>query len=731
MEPLRLYIENFTCHSNSYIDFTQFNSALIIGKVDNNDLYSNGVGKTSIFKAIEYVLFNQADMNLEKIIRDDTSLCRIVFDFSINKQEYRVARTRTKKSTDLSLFQKKNDNLFHIEKDGIYEPIFNEEFWKDISGRRAIDTEKELNKLIKINYKSFRTIVHFLQNDFTGLSTATPEKRKGILKDLLSLLVYSKLEKIAKDKSTSLSKDAYKHKTLIDNIEYTNQDLIEFNKQLLIIENSILEKNNQLLIVNNEKNIFISKLNNLINNYSILENNFSSLIKRNKILQNEKSKIDSSIKEFKIKKSNSIKISKSLIDEISSLKEIQLKLEEIDFSQIDIVITKMFSIKEKITYNNVIMQNNILKYDELKIPIPNDDICKHCRQKLTDEHKKNCIAQIEKDMLDCISNIEKSKKNILSLNNEVLQYQQLINNLNCSKQKLSNIIIQLTIKNKELQDKKSIHDEYVNILNSFLEELSNKELELENNNKELEKSSIEEANNIKKQIDLENNNIEEINNKIFRFNKEIAHLNNSLAVIKYNIEQKNKDIERKDSLQKNLSILENKLSIYQLVIQAFSSYGIPNLIIQNVLNDLQIEANNILLQLKPELQLSFVIEKTKTDGTQDDTLDINYFVNGKNKDYEQLSGAMKLEVAFSLKLGLSFLLQKMIGIDIKFLLLDEIDQSLDKASIDAFADIIKIFQNQFKILVITHNDRLKDKFNTIIQVQQDKNMVSSAKLILS
>ena len=129
MEPLRLYIENFTCHSNSYIDFTQFNSALIIGKVDNNDLYSNGVGKTSIFKAIEYVLFNQADMNLEKIIRDDTSLCRIVFDFSINKQEYRVARTRTKKSTDLSLFQKKNDNLFHIEKDGIYEPIFNEEFW--------------------------------------------------------------------------------------------------------------------------------------------------------------------------------------------------------------------------------------------------------------------------------------------------------------------------------------------------------------------------------------------------------------------------------------------------------------------------------------------------------------------------------------------------------------------------------------------------------------------------
>ena len=103
----------------------------------------------------------------------------------------------------------------------------------------------------------------------------------------------------------------------------------------------------------------------------------------------------------------------------------------------------------------------------------------------------------------------------------------------------------------------------------------------------------------------------------------------------------------------------------------------------------EIEANKLLSQLKPDLQLSFVIEKTKGDGTQDDTLDINYLYNGKERDYEQLSGAMKLAVTFSLKLGLSFLLQNMIGTNIKFLLLDEIDQSLDKASVDAFADIVK------------------------------------------
>jgi DNA repair exonuclease SbcCD ATPase subunit len=92
---------------------------------------------------------------------------------------------------------------------------------------------------------------------------------------------------------------------------------------------------------------------------------------------------------------------------------------------------------------------------------------------------------------------------------------------------------------------------------------------------------------------------------------------------------------------------------------------------------------------------------------------------------------MKLSVMFSLKLGLSFLLQKMIGTEIKFLLLDEIDQSLDKASVDAFADIVKFFQKDFTILIITHNDRLKDKFNNGILVEQDINGISKAHVVNS
>lgn len=92
---------------------------------------------------------------------------------------------------------------------------------------------------------------------------------------------------------------------------------------------------------------------------------------------------------------------------------------------------------------------------------------------------------------------------------------------------------------------------------------------------------------------------------------------------------------------------------------------------------------------------------------------------------------MKVAATFSLKLGLSFLLQDLIGVKIEFLLLDELDQPLDKASVDFYADIIRFFQKDYKILVITHNDRLKDKFSHAILVEQDINMVSTAKVVSS
>lgn len=739
MKLLRLYIENFMCHEYSYIDFSQFSSALILGKVENNDLYSNGVGKTTIFKAIEYGLFNQADVNLEKIIRDDAQVCKITIDFESDADEFRLVRTRTRKgSTDVSLFKKlplnKSEDEYHIKHevyDDIMLPITSDKFWKDISGRRAADTEKDLNKILKLNFKSFRSTVHFMQNDFSGLTTATPEKRKGILKEALNLAIYSKLEKIAKDKSNLISKDIERHQTLIDNLQNPESDLSLLESQIIDL-NKKLDCANTKLNSNNleleNKNFNLNKLNLQL---ASLESKFSDLIKNNISLNKEKENVEESIKDYTSKKANIIKFANQVINELKELKSKKETLSAIDYTEIEKLNELISSKKESLTSNSIRIQNYLEKIEELKIPLPADANCKHCRQSLSLEHKKACQDQIQAELQDCKNNILKLKKENQTTSNEITLHQQLINSLNASKKDLEKITDAISFKETELKDKKSLHKEYAEVLEKFQKDLEELNEKIRINDSNLVESSQEEADKVKNLITLESDKLSQLNKEIHSINKEISHLNSTKAVITHNIEQKQNDKNKKESLQKNLQDLNEKYRSYPLVLQAFSSTGIPNLIIQNVLDDLQVEANNLLAQLKPSLQLSFAVEKTKSDGSESDTLDINYFLSGKERQYDQLSGAQKLAVTFSLKLGLSFLLQKMVGTNIKFLMLDEIDQALDKASVDAFADIVKHFQKDFTILVITHNDRLKDKFKHTVLVEQDINMVSRARVLTS
>lgn len=739
MRPLRLYLKDFMCHDKSFIDFTQFNCALIVGKVDNNEMQANGVGKTTIFKAIEYVLFNQSNIILDRIIRDDTTFCQVVFDFAIDDQEYRLLRSRTKKgSTDLSLFQRNNqegsiEEVYHsINEDPWLDKKQVDKYWKDLSGSRASDTEKDLGKLLKINHKSFCSTVLFPQNDLTGLPTVTPEKRKGILKEAFNLSIYSKLEKIAKDRSSLLLKEIEKNNILLENLGDPEKDISSSKQQLILSDNELSDKSAKLDDLNIEINTYNQKIIELSTIHSNLESKCATLITQNNSLTADKNRLETSLKEYQSRKSNVSKSANELISEIKSLKEEQIKLAEINYSEIEILDEQISSLKEKVGHFNIIIKNSLEKYEELKIPLPSGSICNNCRKPMTDKDREDHKKHISDDMIVQQNNIKQSKQEINSLNSIILSNQQKINSLKLSKQQLENINTKITVKNKDVQDKKNLYEEYSNLWKKFDVELSDKNTELNFVKEELKSSSLEEANIIKSQIDDIKNKIALLTSKINILNKEISHFNSSKAVILHTISHKEKDLLKKNALVKSIKDVESKLNTFPSVLQALSTTGIPNLIIQNVLDDLQVEANILLTQINPALQLSFLIEKTvEKTGDQADTLDISYTKGGKDRYFQQLSGAEQLAVIFSLKLGLSFVLQKMFGSDIKMILLDEIDQSLDAVTVNAFADLVKFFSKDFTILIITHNDRLKDKFSHAILVEQDINMISRAKVVSS
>ena len=362
MKPIKLFIENFMCYERSEIDFTSFNSAVIIGKVDGNDLRSNGVGKTTIFKAIEYVLFNYSSANLEKVIREDSTGCRIIFDFAIENKVYRIIRSRNKKSSisDLSLYERNS-----VESINAHVWDTDSSLWENKTGRRSQDTEKDIYNLIKLNYKSFISTVHFAQNDMSGLTTSTPEKRKQILKEALQLSIYSKLEKLSKDKYNILVKDYDKNKAIIESLGNCEDDISTIENNLILL-NKDIDLNNENLL-NNKKQLdeCIFEFNKINSELSSFKSKKDSVNQTINSLQSIIDNLNNSIESLSAKKNKVAFQSKEIVSELKKLKTQKQDLHIEENISIEELKKDLDSNNKNLINSTILLNQNVEKINTL------------------------------------------------------------------------------------------------------------------------------------------------------------------------------------------------------------------------------------------------------------------------------------------------------------------------------------------------------------------------------
>lgn len=700
MNPISLKVKDFMCYGDAFLDFEKFDSALIIGKTNDNFNISNGSGKSSLFGAIEYCLFGDfGDLKLDKVVREGQVQCQVEFVFSINNDKYKIFRSRSSKgSPNVQLFQEINDS------------------WKDVSGRRNSDTENQINKIIKINSKSFRNSTHFVQRDLSGITNLKPTERKKVLKEIFDLSIYSKLEKNAKDKLSSFNKEFIKITSLLESYGDPNNDILLFNNDLkslninlndLIIEYN--SKNNKYKELSSEKQILSIELKNTLSNLPSLLEKEKSLKSKKDNLENliQSSKSELSFLELQINKIN---------DDISKINKIDEALDE-KISLIKSNIEKYYLQASKIE-----TEISALKKEKLKLQkLENASKCDSCEQEITGLRSDSIKLRLV-DINSLISDLDFKNESLMK---KFFIDKEAESDLNIAKQKQDLDIKGLNLFNSKLNN--------LNIsLSKGLLNSKNYEDNLENINSELnlillekEKYSIDNINNIKLKITNLSSEVQSLEKDLNSLNNNITNAKNKIAITENNIKQKQELIEKIKDYSKKLEDLSEEIKIYELIVNAFSSSGIPSFIINNLLNDIQTKANEFCEKIKPGLQIEFVLSKENSQGQEVDTLDIRYFYNNKERDFNQLSGAMKFNVTFSIKLALSIIIQEILETEIKFFLFDEIDSSLDVFSSNEFINVVKELQKDYKILLITHGDSLKDKFNTKIIVDQNSDGIST------
>jgi len=712
MRPLRIYLKNFMNHSVTEIDIN-FQSVLIVGRSNKNDRISNGVGKTTIFRAIEYVLFNQSHATvLDKIVRDGKRKAIVEFDFELNGDIYRIYRHRCDTgSSDVRLYKKNGD------------------VWDSISGRTPSCTDTLIHNLIKISYKAFTYSVLFRQADLTGITSVTdPKKRKEILKEPLNLAPYTKLEELATKKVRPIKKDIDRMEGSISVIGNPDIDIKKAEEELVAT----------LAQIKSHRDLIESTNSTMEQRRKLVDDLKQSLGQQDIDIHRKVSEQEVDLKKLK----ETAKINDKRLDILSGIittKEDRLKKnkeeEAVAQENLAVLVSEDKGDAEdlQLQYDNVCADE--VKGSELiaaakaqinfiKKSLPDSDECPTCHQSITSEYRQQMsdeatgrLKKQEKDIEFLEDAIGKCRRKRARLDQVLKASRTRINDIG----KLETLIRTLE------KEQKSLHEEIDRLYidqNDTAKKIQDEERQIKETTNSLE--SLREA--------AEKSNAPAINNKIFALNQEISKFQDevidynrrisSLSSIQGGLEERistrKADKVKLSNLQNSLVKTQRELRIRQMVVDAFSNRGIPNFIIQTVLDELQFEANAALKELRPELDVQI-----------DSELNFEYRRNGVIRDYFQLSHGQHVYIALAFKRGTARVIQKRLGIDIRMLEFDEVDAHLDDAGVDAFADAIRKWQKDFTIFVITHNKDLKDKFSHAILVEESENDGASASVVTS
>jgi exonuclease SbcC len=183
---------------------------------------------------------------------------------------------------------------------------------------------------------------------------------------------------------------------------------------------------------------------------------------------------------------------------------------------------------------------------------------------------------------------------------------------------------------------------------------------------------------------------------------------------------------RQKNLEARLENVKQELEYLKTLERAFGKDGVPSLIIEQALPEIEDEANRILAELSNyDLSIELRTQKDYKDNSRKDkieTLSIIISDPVGKREYEMFSGGEAFRVNFAIRLALSRLLTKRAGARMQMLVIDEGFGSQDTEGRQRLIDVIEQIQHNFaNILVITHLEELKDVFPARIEVEKTVN----------
>jgi len=717
MKLLHLTLSSFMGWSKLDLDLSQHTGVTaILGVIDGDCSHSNGAGKSSVVMAILFSLYGkQVTKTMDELIMQgkEAEGFRVALTFEYEGHTYEVVR------------RKKGNTQQKVQ-------------FKNLTTGEILSGEPE--SLIKMPLAIWNNTVFSAQNKLAGFVDQSPSARKDTLTELFGMATYLEMEAAARTKNTSVAGslsyalgERDRLKAELEGLslpmgepEVSKSAIGRSTEQMDILAVKLsgiqtdVAKCDATLSRAAEISTSVDELRSEYSRHSAKEVEISrdTAAKRARLTSasaTERAKLDTP-------KPDLAAISEQHIKALDAREQCDmLRLAREDMTADTSRLTSAKSLKE---YALARLQKKLDAFSSLGATCPT------CGTTIDEDHKKSHSEQFTAEKITLESEL-------ISLDDSL--------KINCIK--LHDIEVNIA-KFKELADRiPSLEQQLLVAKNSEVDRLYSEKViaDVQAQLLELEQRHMRDLASLAEYKSAISDKITSLETELSSFDA-IVHRRDTLlkdkesASKEYNsqltikeqlvhhlhkLEASQRDLLKVQGLlataSDNVKKWEEERTVYGELIKAFGPTGIPTLMLENCLADLQTYLDDYMsLMSDGRIKVTFKTTKTSAStGKVSETLAIMVSdINGE-RDIALYSGGEKVRIYLAIRLALAKLMARKSGNSVKMLLIDEI-ADLDDAGLSAFVQLLKSVDKEFsQIWLVSHLPELKNACSGALVLARD------------
>jgi len=616
----------------------------------------------------------------DALVNLQSKAAEVALTFAYENNTYRVQRTLPRGKTTVLEFQIKNGSE-----------------WRPLTERTTRETQARIEQILRLDYDTFINAAFFLQGKADQFTQQNAGRRKDVLSNILGLEVW----------------ETYKART-VGKRRGLEEEMIGVDRSIADIDSELSEEHPRKEKLK-ELEAELKRLNSMrITQETALENLRKAAASLDQQLAAEKAKLEEEMRGLKEQE-------KAAGDQRSVVVELTAQLESSRKSLADaeerlatrsVLEANRNSAREE--YARLKAENELLKtqMDELKEHIDQLEAaegatCPLCGQALSEEHRRSTLKQLNEEGREKGGRFRTNKSSIDELARQIADFEtQMAKVENAERERLkqSNSVTQLTERISAIKDAVKNWEGFgAKRLQEVGTILAGRKYSVD-----LQKPSVN--------LDDAERDLRALQEQENRLNQEVGAARQKVSVL---VDLR----KRKADLSATREMLALQIAHHKTLERAFGKDGVPALLIEQALPQIEAKANELLDRLSDgQMSLRFVTQAEYKDKKRDDlkeTLDIQISDGAGMRDYEMYSGGEAFRVNFAIRLALSEVLAQRKGARLQTLVIDEGFGSQDVQGRQRLIEAINLVKKDFaKILVITHLDELKDAFPTRIEVEK-------------